>query len=936
MTRRNYLSPNMISRKVNVPYIDGKFLYVSRNLFNSLCSARGDAWARYCNRGDSKESKAHAPLHWVGISGDEKFLLAVLAGGECLDVNVVDGIGRSGLNYAAEFGRLGVVKILMSSGADKRIVDNEGNRAVDYAKGNGHGEIVEFLDTWEWEAAQVGDEGASLQLPDGPQVWVVQENVLSGTIIGYCGKHERAGRFPSCNGGRDSKSATKQRYRKSFPWKALFDTWNFSATDPRDKIFGLYGLLNRTGQDKWRPDYHKSVEEVYAEAAKRIMLQSGELQMLSAAVDGSLRNIPTLPSLVPDYSMTYTHMMGAQYNAVEDLPKYPLRPRAWDVLRVFGVKIDTVLDIGNTTNGPSDLQMIFDPRWLEILLLVPVKYHNGQTRTQALWPDYGEAFRKALCVMISVLAKQETERAIENLKLSPSLGAAFNRVRKICSTPPMSTMTPEDIEFDFPEPGQNLSSPEHRNLIYYLFKLQCFAATESLPFTPTLDQVEEWHESYELTSVATFMSPYVTDMVSIVFLLLRGDSSSVTEYCPEERRQIGIISASFLVFNRIIGTGIFATPSAILALTGSVGLSLIIWIMGMAIAMTGTAVYLEFGTTIPRNGGEKNYLEYVYTKPRFLVTAMFASYALLLGWAAGNSVAFGEYVLHAADIGVNRWNQRGIGFACISVAFLIHATAVKWGLRLQNLLGVMKLIIILIIVIGGAMALGGHMNIEKPNSFTHPFEGSIPSVYGIVTALYSVIWSYIGYSNANYSLSETKNPARTLKIAAPIGVGLAGVLYMLVNVAYFAAVPKQDILGSGRILAASFFRNVFGPKAERILSVFVALCAFGNVQSVIFSQGRIIQELGREGVLPFSRFWASNRPFNSPAAGLFEHYVISAIVMLAPPPGDAYNFLLKYRLVEQIVIAPDGWSRQIITRVPIGAQDKGKAGLEGGGAGWKV
>ncbi|PGH10252.1 hypothetical protein GX51_00007 [Blastomyces parvus] len=506
--------------------------------------------------------------------------------------------------------------------------------------------------------------------------------------------------------------------------------------------------------------------------------------------------------------------------------------------------------------------------------------------------------------------------------------------------------------------------------------------------------------------------------------------SNVTEHCPENRRQIGIVSASFLIFNRIIGTGIFATPSAILALTGSVGLSLIVWIMGMAIALTGTAVYLEFGTAIPRNGGEKNYLEYVYTKPRFLATAMFASYALFLGWAAGNSVAFGEYVLHAADIEVNRWNQRGIGFACITMAFLIHATAVKWGLRLQNVLGIMKVLIILIIVVGGALALGGHMKIEKPNSFSHPFEGSILSVYGIVTALYSVIWSYIGYSNANYSLSETRNPARTLKIAAPIGVGLAGVLYMLVNVAYFAAVPKQEILSSGRILAASFFRNVFGPKAERILSIFIALCAFGNVQSVIFSQGRIIQELGREGVLPFSRFWASNRPFNSPAAGLFEHYAISAIVMLAPPPGDAYNFLLnviayplsvvnifvsaglmhiylfpkrypdwsptvrasrpitfffllsnvflavapylpppdkehnvyahlpyyihcvvglgifavgaiywlfwaallpwigRYRLVEEIVIAPDGWSRQIITRLPIGAEAKGKAGLD--------
>ncbi|KAK2782591.1 hypothetical protein FQN52_000801 [Onygenales sp. PD_12] len=298
-------------------------------------------------------------------------------------------------------------------------------------------------------------------------------------------------------------------------------------------------------------------------------------------------------------------------------------------------------------------------------------------------------------------------------------------------------------------------------------------------------------------------------------------ASNISEHCPEDRKRIGVVSASFLIFNRIVGTGIFATPSAILALTGSVGMSLIIWFIGMTIAMTGTAVYLEFGTAIPRNGGEKNYLEYVYTKPKFLATATFASYALLLGWAAGNSTVFGEYALHAADIEVNRWNQRGIGFACITLAFLIHATAVKWGLCIQNVL-----------------ALSGNLKAEKPDNFSHAFEGTKPSVYGIVTALYSVIWSYVGYSNANYALSETRNPGRTLRVAAPLGVGLAGVLYMLVNVAYFAAVPKEEILGSGRTLAALFFRNVFGPNAERVFSVFIALCAFGTVQAVIFSQGR--------------------------------------------------------------------------------------------------
>ncbi|KAL4773855.1 amino acid/polyamine transporter I [Aspergillus nidulans var. acristatus] len=368
---------------------------------------------------------------------------------------------------------------------------------------------------------------------------------------------------------------------------------------------------------------------------------------------------------------------------------------------------------------------------------------------------------------------------------------------------------------------------------------------------------------------------------------------NIFEATPEDRRQIGVVSASFLIFNRVIGTGIFATPSTILSLSGSVGLSLFMWVAGTLIAVAGTAVYLEWGTAIPKNGGEKNYLEYVYKKPKFLATAMFAAYAVLLGWAASNSVVFGQYILNAAEVEVDRWNQRGIGLACITAAFLIHGFALNWGLRLQNLLGIVKLVIIIFVIVTGWVALAGHTKVETPHNFRNAFEGTTGSGYGVVMALYNVIWSFIGYSNANYALSETKNPERTLKIAAPVAIGSVGVLYMLCNIAYFAAVPKDQFLASGNIVAATFFGNMFGSRAERVMSVFVALSAFGNVLSVIFSQGRIVQELGREGVLPFSKFWASNKPFKSPAAGLFEHWVVSVIIMLAPPPGDAYNFLVN-------------------------------------------
>jgi uncharacterized membrane protein YedE/YeeE len=81
----------------------------------------------------------------------------------------------------------------------------------------------------------------------------------------------------------------------------------------------------------------------------------------------------------------------------------------------------------------------------------------------------------------------------------------------------------------------------------------------------------------------------------------------------------------------MVNTGICATPSTILSLSRSVGLSLFIWVAGMIIAGAGMAVYLEFGTGITRNGGEKNYLEFIYHRPKYLITGLYTGYVVLLG-----------------------------------------------------------------------------------------------------------------------------------------------------------------------------------------------------------------------------------------------------------------------------------------------------------------
>jgi len=86
--------------------------------------------------------------------------------------------------------------------------------------------------------------------------------------------------------------------------------------------------------------------------------------------------------------------------------------------------------------------------------------------------------------------------------------------------------------------------------------------------------------------------------------------------------KLGIFSTGCLLVNRMVGTGIFETPKTVWQNTGSVAGALFMWALGGLISYAGMAVYLELGLTIPRylvnerwlsvprSGGEKNYVGY--------------------------------------------------------------------------------------------------------------------------------------------------------------------------------------------------------------------------------------------------------------------------------------------------------------------------------------
>ncbi|KAE8147397.1 amino acid permease-domain-containing protein [Aspergillus avenaceus] len=352
-----------------------------------------------------------------------------------------------------------------------------------------------------------------------------------------------------------------------------------------------------------------------------------------------------------------------------------------------------------------------------------------------------------------------------------------------------------------------------------------------------------------------------------------------------------------LNINQMIGTGIFSTPASILQGVGSVGLSMIYWFIGYLLSHSTLALYLELASYFPsRSGSEVVYLEQAYPKPEYLFPTTFAVKHVVFSFGSSNAVVFAEYIFGIAGSSYTNWQLKGVAVATYTVALIVVGLSTKWSLRIVVWFGFIKIATLLLISIAGLVVLGGHTRVEDPMiNWRNAWEGtSQASAYGATNAMVKLIFSYSGYTNAFSVVNEIKNPVKTLRWSAPFSLILVTVLYILVNVAYFSAASREEILNSKQIAAGIFFQKIFGTSngASRALNVLVCISAFGNLIAVMINNSRMLRETGRQGVLPWPRFWTSTRPFGTPLGPYVVQWATTVIMILGPPAGDAFNFVV--------------------------------------------
>ncbi|XP_022086687.1 large neutral amino acids transporter small subunit 1-like [Acanthaster planci] len=314
----------------------------------------------------------------------------------------------------------------------------------------------------------------------------------------------------------------------------------------------------------------------------------------------------------------------------------------------------------------------------------------------------------------------------------------------------------------------------------------------------------------------------------------------------ELKRTISLFSGVCVNIGIIIGSGIFVSPKGVLRGAGSVGLSLVLWVVCGVFSLLGALCFAELGTTWPSSGGAYAYLKAIYGD---LVAFLLIWISVLMSEPAGFAVValtFGNYCLQPLypdpSCPPPQIMPQLLATLVILLLGMTNVLSTRLSTFVRNFFSVCKVVALVIIIVAGIVQL---IQGETQN-FENAFEGSTFS--GLGNALYSGLFAFAGWHNLNIVTEELKNPNKNLPRAIYITVFSVTMIYTFANVAYFTAMAPRELLTSNAV-AVTFGSKVLGQFAL-IMPIAVALSTFGAVNGSLLILPRLFYVGAREGHLP--------------------------------------------------------------------------------------
>jgi basic amino acid/polyamine antiporter, APA family len=310
------------------------------------------------------------------------------------------------------------------------------------------------------------------------------------------------------------------------------------------------------------------------------------------------------------------------------------------------------------------------------------------------------------------------------------------------------------------------------------------------------------------------------------------------------KAKLTTFDTTMIVVSLIIGIGIFRTPAMVATAARTPALFYLAWLLGGLAGFLGALTFAEIGGRFAKPGSYYKVVAESYN----------SAVAFMLNWAnviilngAGAALVAWMGAEHLAPIIFHGATPSSLQIQMTAAILLlilltINYLGIKTGAWAQNVLSLLKIIMIAVIVAGAFISTKAPLT-----------TGSLPPErswwLALGAAFISVFYAYGGYQNTINFGADVQNARRNVPRAIFFGILIVLACYLAINVAYVKTLGIPGV-ASAKLVAAETARATFGGAGWLVVSLAIFLSAMGFLNVTLMQIPRAYYAMAEDGTLP--------------------------------------------------------------------------------------
>lgn len=350
-------------------------------------------------------------------------------------------------------------------------------------------------------------------------------------------------------------------------------------------------------------------------------------------------------------------------------------------------------------------------------------------------------------------------------------------------------------------------------------------------------------------------------------------------------RVLGVGFGVAVTIGATVSGGILRSPAEVAAQLPSVWMFVGIWFIGALYAFVCSVSFAELSTMMPHSGGL-----YVFTHKALGDYAGFvvgwADWITSCGTVSASALLIGDVA--AGLVPVLRGKSLPVALALVLLFTLLQWSGIRTSSAVQGATSFLKALALVIVAVAAFSVSNdaASPSLILPNA-THaaalahistPAQSLWSLLIATTLALQIVIYMYDGYYGVVYFGEEVRNPGRDIPRSMFASVWIAGIIYILLNVAFVYVLPISSIASSD-FIGGAIAKLTFGASGDIVVRSLIILCELSTINAFFLFATRTLFAMSRDGLFSSRAVRVSSK--GTPTVSLFMSMLVALLFLLS-------------------------------------------------------